>query len=294
MFFAWQPAVAVYQCHEVTRTITPRRVHDRSGACSTSTASERGLTGWSRDACDLARSDFAQVCPAMLPATPLLQPTSHNGDHPFGQRPRYSTCALVGSGGSLLGSRCGERIDAHEFVLRVNAPLLTPQYAPDVGSKRRPGFTRRLGATELALGLMRSTHHHASTHHGSASCAPLTAAPRRVRCRTSLMAINGMLSRGMVAHPPWTTTPDPTDENRDPNPRALDFSGMDIVSLAALRSVYAELGQRREAIQQAVGAERIFAASMPFFNAVVRAGRGASPPRARRAGGRERGRGGAG
>ena len=210
--------LAVYQCKDITRSIRPRRVHDRSGTCSTATDSERGLTGWSREACDLARPDFAQACPVGLPATPLLQPTTHRGDHPFGERPHFATCALVGSGGSLLGSRCGEHIDQHEYVLRANAPVLTPLYALDVGVK------------------------------------------------TSLMAINAMLSRGIVAEPPWTAVHDDTD----PNPRALDFTGMDIVSIAADPKRYEQLGQRQAAIQSAVGAERIFAASLPFLNVVVR------------------------
>ncbi|XP_078594403.1 alpha-2,8-sialyltransferase 8B-like [Branchiostoma floridae x Branchiostoma japonicum] len=46
----------------------------------------------------------------------------------------HSACAIVGSSGALLGSSCGEEIDAHDFVIRPNlSPTLF--YEKDVGSK---------------------------------------------------------------------------------------------------------------------------------------------------------------
>ena len=42
---------------------------------------------------------------------------------------------MVGSGGSLIGSRCGTEIDAHVAILRSNNAIVNETYAPDVGSR---------------------------------------------------------------------------------------------------------------------------------------------------------------
>jgi len=50
------------------------------------------------------------------------------------RRRKFSSCAVVGSGGRLLGAKLGTEIDSHAFVVRHNnAP--TEGYERDVGSK---------------------------------------------------------------------------------------------------------------------------------------------------------------
>ncbi|XP_066303844.1 alpha-2,8-sialyltransferase 8B-like [Branchiostoma lanceolatum] len=46
----------------------------------------------------------------------------------------YSTCALVGNGGILLNSSCGESVDSHDFVIRLNLPPVK-SFERDVGSR---------------------------------------------------------------------------------------------------------------------------------------------------------------
>ncbi|XP_035670525.1 alpha-2,8-sialyltransferase 8B-like isoform X1 [Branchiostoma floridae] len=46
----------------------------------------------------------------------------------------YSTCALVGNGGILLNSSCGEAVDSHDFVIRLNLPPVQ-SFERDVGSR---------------------------------------------------------------------------------------------------------------------------------------------------------------
>eukprot|EP00505_MAST-04D_sp_SCG-Rhode-Island_P002947 Stramenopile-MAST_4_protein_2947 len=46
---------------------------------------------------------------------------------------KYSRCAIVGSGGSLVGSNCGTEIDHHDATFRINAAP-TQGFEKDVGS----------------------------------------------------------------------------------------------------------------------------------------------------------------
>ncbi|KAJ3671339.1 hypothetical protein LUZ60_007418 [Juncus effusus] len=52
---------------------------------------------------------------------------------------QYATCAVVGNSGILLGSKHGELIDSHEFVIRLNNARISG-YEKDVGSKTNLSF----------------------------------------------------------------------------------------------------------------------------------------------------------
>lgn len=55
-------------------------------------------------------------------------------EHPFLNK-TWDTCAVVGNGGILADSRCGERIDSAQFVMRCNLPPLKNGYEKHVGIK---------------------------------------------------------------------------------------------------------------------------------------------------------------
>lgn len=48
---------------------------------------------------------------------------------------RFSSCAVVGSSGTLLHHQLGREIDAHAAVIRVNSAPLSSTFAPMVGSR---------------------------------------------------------------------------------------------------------------------------------------------------------------
>lgn len=60
---------------------------------------------------------------------------------PASQEPRCLRCAVVANGGILKGSRQGRRIDAHDYVFRLNGAVITG-FEKDVGTKTSfYGFT---------------------------------------------------------------------------------------------------------------------------------------------------------
>ncbi|KAM9780623.1 alpha-2,8-sialyltransferase 8F-like [Neosynchiropus ocellatus] len=55
-------------------------------------------------------------------------------EHPFKNK-IWDTCAVVGNGGILSGSKCGPMIDSADFVFRCNLPPLDDEFMGDVGKK---------------------------------------------------------------------------------------------------------------------------------------------------------------
>ncbi|XP_030230925.1 alpha-N-acetylneuraminide alpha-2,8-sialyltransferase-like [Gadus morhua] len=54
--------------------------------------------------------------------------------NPFSSKP-WDTCSVVGNGGILSNSTCGEMIDSAQFVIRCNLPPVESSHLKDVGKK---------------------------------------------------------------------------------------------------------------------------------------------------------------
>ncbi|KAL3922934.1 MAG: hypothetical protein SGPRY_004383, partial [Prymnesium sp.] len=77
----------------------------------------------------------------------------------LGSRPplsRNQSCAVVGSGGTLRGSRSGFLIDSHDIVMRFNAAPAGGLWAEDVG---RRTTVRLLTDKTIAVGSRRNDQH---------------------------------------------------------------------------------------------------------------------------------------
>ncbi|XP_071324745.1 alpha-2,8-sialyltransferase 8F isoform X2 [Trachinotus anak] len=68
-----------------------------------------------------------------LQVTPEIFSTFTN-EHPFANK-TLDTCAVVGNGGILTNSSCGQAIDSAQFVIRCNLPPLENGYEKHVGVK---------------------------------------------------------------------------------------------------------------------------------------------------------------
>ncbi|XP_078608621.1 alpha-N-acetylneuraminate alpha-2,8-sialyltransferase ST8SIA3-like [Branchiostoma floridae x Branchiostoma japonicum] len=53
---------------------------------------------------------------------------------PFVNR-TLGVCSLVGNSGSLTGSKCGQKIDSGDFVIRFNMPPVCSPYLDDIGRR---------------------------------------------------------------------------------------------------------------------------------------------------------------
>ncbi|CAL8317499.1 unnamed protein product [Arctogadus glacialis] len=71
---------------------------------------------------------YSETLCCCIPFT--LQPTKN----PFSSKP-WDTCSVVGNGGILSNSTCGEMIDSAQFVIRCNLPPVESSHLKDVGNK---------------------------------------------------------------------------------------------------------------------------------------------------------------
>ena len=76
--------------------------------------------------------DNPRHCVLGVPTTPFADRCEHRYPRTSGERRRYGKCAVVGSGGSLLGRGCGDEISRHDMIIRINGPVLEG-FETDVG-----------------------------------------------------------------------------------------------------------------------------------------------------------------
>ncbi|XP_029468759.1 CMP-N-acetylneuraminate-beta-galactosamide-alpha-2,3-sialyltransferase 2-like isoform X1 [Rhinatrema bivittatum] len=80
----------------------------------------------------------------------VIPPVSHSWAR--GNAARCQTCAVVGNSGNLKGSKHGQRIDSHNFVLRMNGAK-TAGFEEDVGSRTTHHFMYPESAVNLQPGI---------------------------------------------------------------------------------------------------------------------------------------------
>ena len=61
-------------------------------------------------------------------------PTNHHSKNQTSTMKMQRTCAIVGNGGILINSSCGEQINQHNMVIRSNLPTIEG-FEPDVGDR---------------------------------------------------------------------------------------------------------------------------------------------------------------
>ena len=136
-----------FSCRAVTRTVEVQRigqyferVQDPSTHVGwTSAFGKDALPQASSPSCEslkepdrICTRDNPRHCVLGAPTTPFADRCEHGHPRASGERRRYGKCAVVGSGGSLLGRGCGDEISRHDMIIRINEPVLEG-FEADVG-----------------------------------------------------------------------------------------------------------------------------------------------------------------
>ena len=119
-------------CSDVTRTIDVRRIgkaFERKNPANGHSCIAADLKAKGRN----CSRDRVEQCVLGAVTTPFADHCrAGNNPQASGERRRYGTCAVVGSGGSLLGTGCGGEINRHDMIIRINEPVLDG-FEADVG-----------------------------------------------------------------------------------------------------------------------------------------------------------------